>query len=404
MDIFNVLILPPISLESMMMAFLLLAPILFGYIVFIFWRYFKEAEFIKDMEWVLLEIKMPREINKSPQAMEVVFSVMHQTVEGNWYTKLTKGELRKWFSLELVSIGGSVHFYVRALKEYKNLIESQLYSQYPDIEIVEVEDYTKNVPYALKGSEWDLAGFNFALTKADPYPIKTYVDYGLDKDPKEEFKVDPFTAVVELLGSLKPGEQMWIQILIMATKDRFPKKGAWFKKTDWIGQAEEEIAKIMEKTVNENNPKGDATKLSSGDKNKIEAIERSVGKLGFDCGLRSIYLAKKDVFDKVNFGAMASVLKQFSSMDLNGFKPLNSTSVKYPWSDLTGRKEPRLKWYMFDSYRRRSYFYPPYRYPSFVLNTEELATIYHLPGQVAETPTLERIESKRSEPPANLPL
>jgi len=404
MNIFDVLILPPISGESLITSFLLVAPIVFAFLVFKLWRSLKEAQYIREMEWVLLEIRMPRQIDKSPQAMEVVFNALHQTNEGNWYTKLIKGELRPWFSLELVSVGGSVHFYIRTIKNFKNLIESQIYSQYPNVEITEAEDYTQNVPYALKGSDWDLAGFTFTLTKPDPYPIKTYVDYGLDKDPKEEYKVDPFTPLVELLGSLKPGEQMWFQFLVMATKDRFSEKKSWFKKTDWQGEAEKEVEKIMAKTTSDDNKKGDSMRLSPGDKTKLEAIQRSIAKPGFDVGFRTIYLGKKDVFDKVNFGAMASVTKQFSSMELNGFKPLNSTSVKYPWNDIFGRKEPKLKWYMFDAYRRRSYFYAPYKYPPFVLNTEELATLYHLPGQVAETPTLGRIESRTSEPPPNLPI
>ena len=59
---------------------------------------------------------------------------------------------------------------------------------------------------------------------------------------------------------------------------------------------------------------------------------------------------------------------------------------------------------IFDAYVRRSYFYAPYKAKPFVLNSEELATIYHFPGGVAETPTFTRIESRKGEPPANLPV
>ena len=40
----------------------------------------------------------------------------------------------------------------------------------------------------------------------------------------------------------------------------------------------------------------------------------------------------------------------------------------------------------------------------FILNTEELATIYHFPGQTASSPALKRIASTKAEPPVNLPL
>jgi hypothetical protein len=59
---------------------------------------------------------------------------------------------------------------------------------------------------------------------------------------------------------------------------------------------------------------------------------------------------------------------------------------------------------MFDAYRRRGYFYPPYVKKQMVLTTEEIATIYHFPGKMAATPSLPKIESKRSEPPTNLPV
>jgi len=60
-------------------------------------------------------------------------------------------------------------------------------------------------------------------------------------------------------------------------------------------------------------------------------------------------------------------------------------------------------------YRNRSFFYPEfypggYEYTPFVMTTEELATIYHFPGDVSRTPTLSRITAKRAEPPANLPI
>ena len=51
----------------------------------------------------------------------------------------------------------------------------------------------------------------------------------------------------------------------------------------------------------------------------------------------------------------------------------------------------------------------PFIFPNFfhhhiiVLNTEELATLWHFPGQILKVPTFERIESKEASPPTNLP-
>ncbi len=371
-------------------------------------RYIR-ADWIHKVDWVFLEIKVPREVNKSPAAMEVILSGLHQTSEGSLVDRYIKGRVRSWFSLELVSLGGVVHFYIRAERKYKNMIESQVYSQYPGVELFEVDDYVQAMPYGQPDADWEMWGVEFKFTQPDPYPIKTYVDYGLDKDPKEEFKIDPMTPMLEFLGSIGPGEQLWFQFLIMATKERYPKPGHWFKMQDWREEGKALIKKIMEEKAgaskDETNPLFTSEfSLTAGERDVIKAIDRSISKYGFDCGIRAMYFGKGEAFQGINIPRLLSSLKQYGSLNLNGFKPLLTTSFDYPWQDYSGVRLARRKRRMFKAYIRRGYFYPPFLRPPLVLNTEELATMYHIPGQVAETPTLSRIESKRGEPPPNLPI
>jgi ABC-type sugar transport system permease subunit len=105
----------------------------------------------------------------------------------------------------------------------------------------------------------------------------------------------------------------------------------------------------------------------------------------------------------LNLGLLNSI-RQYSTLNLNGFKPVRKTTINYPWQDFRNIRLERWKRQMFDLYRRRSYFFPPHKRRPFVLNREELATIYHFPGQVATTPSLEHIESKKAVPPVNLPI
>ncbi|MEK7642817.1 MAG: hypothetical protein AAB392_03415, partial [Patescibacteria group bacterium] len=193
-------------------------PIAFIYAAFNAWVRYRRAEYWNNkLGSVLLEIKLPREITKSPLAMELVLNQMHQPPdEGNWYWKYWRGQTRSWFSLEIVSFGGDIHFYVWARRKYKNGIETHLYSQYSGIEISEVEDYTKD--FYFDPSQHEMTACQWELSDPDPYPIATYVDYGLDKDPKEEFKVDPLTSQLEFLGSLPKGHNCWIQIIVRAHK------------------------------------------------------------------------------------------------------------------------------------------------------------------------------------------
>src|SRR3989344_4683825 len=85
-------------------------PIFLVYLAWKLWYYYKQAIYIRETPWVMLEIKLPREMSKSPKAMEVVLGVFAQSFEGNKWTRFTQGIVRTYFSLELVSLGGTIHF------------------------------------------------------------------------------------------------------------------------------------------------------------------------------------------------------------------------------------------------------------------------------------------------------
>ena len=102
-------------------------PIVFFVLLFKSWLYYRRSAYWQKMGSVLLEVKLPAEIFKSPVAMEVVLSSMHQTAdESNWYQKWWLGQTRSWFSLELVSIGGQIRFFIWCRKKYRNSIEGHL--------------------------------------------------------------------------------------------------------------------------------------------------------------------------------------------------------------------------------------------------------------------------------------
>lgn len=383
-------------------------PLLIVYLLWVVYVAYIRAKWIKSRTHFLLEIKVPKEVSKSPKAMEVVLSQLHQPTEGSLIEQYVQGRVRSWFTLEMASFGGDVHFYIRCEAKYRQLVESQVYSQYPGVEVTEAEDYAYKVPYGLPNTDWNFFGLEFKLTKPDAYPIKTYVDYGLDKDPKEEFKIDPLTSVLEYLGSLGPGEQSWVQIGIMAARKRYHKPGSLFGTQSWQDAGKEEVKKILgddkPKKPDEKRSFG-AFALSPGEREKLEAVERGMMKYGFEVGYRVFYLARKDNFIGTQIGRMMNSTKQYGSENLNGFKFGIWTDFDYPWQDFMGWRLARRKREMFENYRRRAFFWPPvHNTPIFVLNTEELATIYHFPGLVATTPTLGRIMSKRGEPPVNLPV
>ncbi|MDQ5927658.1 MAG: hypothetical protein QG633_96 [Patescibacteria group bacterium] len=410
------------------------------------WLTYRRTLFITKKQPVLLEIRIPKETNKSPLAMELAlngfFSVSGEKTMKDRYIK---GSVRAWFSLELVSIEGQVKFFIWTWKDHVKNIQNNLYAQYPNIEVIEVPDYT--LAFLYDKDRADIYAVEFILAKPDAYPIKTYVDYGLDRDPKEEFKIDPITPVLEYLGGLGKGEQAWIQIIVRAHRDEggifagfkgiddffafIPAvKDRLSKKTDnWKESVQKEVdsivkkRKIKDKSADEEEENGRIS-LTTFEKDTVTALERSVSKLPFDVGIRGLYLAEKDVFNPAHKGAINGVMGQYGTQHLNGFRPGPTTGYDYWYQDPTGKLISEMKREMFEAYRERGWFHPPYqekhlpplsffskllmqtdskRLP-YVLNAEELATIFHFPGGVAQTPTFGRIESRKAEPPKNLPF
>ena len=389
------------------------------------WLKYVRLDYIKRAGEVLLEIRVPKIIEKTPKAMELFFMAMYETGSVEYNETYWDGKIRPWFSYEIASFGGDIHFYVWTLARYRNVLEAQLYAQYPTIEIVEVPDYTKKKVYNPPHNfMW---GTYFVLQKPDPYPIMTYVDYGLDKETEEEYKVDPLSTLLEYLGSMKKGEEVWIQILTQAYKMRGIKEGQPFGEKDWIAEGQKEANKIMKR-----DPKTKSSRkvtesgfpiiptLTEWEKKQVEAIERSLDKRAFWCTARLCYHAEKEVFHLRSpsvSGLLGTFRKPFNSNLLNGFKLGWYTDIADPTKDflfLFGLKNwamniyiPRYAKFFIDAFRRRSFFYAPYRNwhsKPYILTTEELATIFHIPGSVVTTPTFERIPSKKVEPPANLPV
>lgn len=415
---------------------LLVATIVVFKIAWELWLHYVRQSFMAGIDYVLLEIVPPRDVLRSPKAMELFFTnaLYHWSNKGG-LEKYWQGAIWFWYSLELVSIEGQVHFYIRTPTRIKELIETQMYAQYPQAQIKVVEDYTLAVSDISEESGWKLWGCEFELEQPEFYPIKTYVDFGLDKDPKEEYKVDPISPVIELFAALKKGEQMWCQIVVRPSKKEYHTKGTWFGKHDWIKEAEIELDRLLEdyKTPTDTAPnrKGRPAGFAGTDP-KVKGISSKINKLAFDTGIRVCYVARKEAWDMNNRRNIRLIFRQYTNPFVNGLRRTNATQADSLGGGgflgsfflLSDKKVEILCNRMLNEYRTRSFFHSALRNiiksklpwpisptfilayfdsPVFVLNVEELATLWHFPGQILQIPTLERIESKEASPPTNLP-
>ncbi len=409
--------------------------IILGRIGWIMWLHYIQQDFISGIDFVLLEIVPPRDVLRSPLGMELFITnaLYHFSYKGG-KEEYWQGAVWFWFSLEIASIDGQVHFYIRTPTRVRGLIETQMYAQYPQAQVKAVEDYTLAVDEISPRSAWNGWGCEFGLLRPEAFPIKTYIDYKLDKDPKEEFKVDPISAVVELFASIGKGEQMWLQIVVTPSKKMWRTKGTWFGKHDWVEESKEQIKNLLLPYARENkkvSQEGAYTReYRTPDflKNAVTGMSAKTSKLGFETGIRVMYVAKKETFDMSNRRNIRLIFRQYEKPDSNGFDRINSAQADRYSGIFPASKETvmMLADRMLHEYRERAFFHLPLRHHLFsqstipwplsgiakayihhhtyVLNTEELATIWHFPGQITRVPTLTRIESKEASPPSNLPM
>jgi len=418
---------------------------------FYFW-WVRWEVWYKKRKWVVLEVRPPRENVKPFKAMEDVITTFWGIYGGpNWREIHLEGVpptvAGTWISFEIASFGGEIHFYLRVPSGLKDFIEANLYAHYPDLEISVVEDYTKKVPQNIPNQEWDLMGDDFSLLKKDCYPIKTY-SYFFEERPevaREEKRIDPFNALIEALSKFQEGEQFWLQIVACPiTNNEFP----------WIDMGREEIKKLGEEVSKKwaASPKkktfGEETKdilwkeivlgkeekppsppslptpwpppeLVREEEEKIKAIQNKIKKHGWKVWIRSLYLCQKT---KPHFFGNWLIGRQyfhhFGTENLNGIVFWGPTRCKihywFPRRRLYVRKRK-----MFQNYVERmpstfprsmegelSRFHLGPKGPGIrgvvILNSEELATIYHFPAKIL-SPNVVAVEAKKAAPPSALP-
>ncbi len=415
--------------------------LLLCYISFKFWLHYIQQDFISGITWVLLEVIPPREVLRSPEAMELFLTnaLYHMSNKGG-KEEYWQGAVWFWFSLEIVSIDGQVHFYIRTPSRIQGLIETQMYAQYPQAQVRVVEDYTLAVDEISPKSAWNAWGAEFKLDKHEAFPIKTYVDYKLNDDPKEEYKIDPISPLIEFFGSLQKGEQAWMQLVITPSKKEFHTEGTWFGHHDWVKESRIQIQKMLLPFTAERSKVSNPSDISKEIRSPkfmddvVEAMSKKISKVGFEAGIRVMYVAKKEIFPPGkrtnNSRNIRLIFRQYAKPDCNQLERCNPTQGDAYGGIFSIGPELVMKISdrMLTEYRERSFFHNAMRHTlladkfpipwpispflilgykhqhTYVLNTEEIATLWHFPGQILKVPTLERIESKEASPPPNLPI
>ncbi|MEZ4104544.1 MAG: hypothetical protein R3B60_04665 [Candidatus Paceibacterota bacterium] len=388
-------------------------PLTLFYITYDRWMWYVRLKFTIDNGRTTLRLHLPQEVLKSPEAMESVFTHIHNVqTPDNLMQSYIDGKHPLIFSFELVSIGGEIRFYINVpTKKTKNAVEAQLYAQYPGIEIVEEQfDYTDEVTW--NPDKYEMMVFHMGKKENEVLPIKTYIDFGLDKMPKEEEKFEPMAAMIEQISKIKPYERVWVQFLVVPhTKKAFKNGYLVYKKPTWEGAAQAEVEKIMKrdkKTTTDQDTGEKQTNLTPLEREKVTAIERNVGKYAYETTIRWVYITETGKFDGDIIGPIIRTFAQYDIMNRNGVGVRWRTDFNYNFiSDPSGRKKAYWKKEELMDYKLREYNIRDkrdYADKPKVMSAEELATMFHIPGSTVITPSMPRITSTRKEAPSNLPV
>ena len=318
-----------------------------GYLFFLWWRERDREE--RSFNMVLLQVVLPRDNEIKIDAAEQLFQSLYSLKKGGRFSFLKP---QAYFSLEIVGRSKDIRFYVCTSRSSQDLVERQIYAFYPQAVVTPVDEH--NI-FSKKGK---VAYAHFQFKDSPFYPIKVYKD----------FPIDPLSSVTSTLSKLEKGEGAAIQILVTPVKGRWQKMGREYLSRTKKAEADPEKASFKM------------------DPKAMEKIEEKCSKSGFEIEIRIVVCSKTKKEAKSHLSNIKSALSQFSS-DQNGF------SGKKTW----------LKRAFMINFIYRYRFFSIFPSSRVILNTEELATLFHFPNKTIETPNVYWLNAKRAPVPPRIP-
>ncbi|MCX6812840.1 MAG: type IV secretion system DNA-binding domain-containing protein [Candidatus Berkelbacteria bacterium] len=355
----------------------------------------------KTKDWLMLKISIPKErvVEQTEERLDFremagVIEPFFSNLEALFDPKLGKKIVgQDHISVEIISKKGLVSFYIGTPVALKESIEKSILSQYPDA-IVEVDETREFSIF--KNIKGEIAASNLRLLKKFFFPIKTY----------RHLEYDPLNGIVNAMSRLGENCNVGIQILIRPTDNtwRFAVEKA--AKGIQAGKSSQYYNTSANQRVSESffTFAGNVGKVAVGkslvdeEKDKLaqnqfrqnplqeqqlKLLAEKSGKTGFDCQIRVLSVAPTKEKAKETLSVITSAFSQFFTPENNGFKPKKAK-----------RQRETVANYIYRIYGRE---------PRLLLNTEELASIYHLPNRFTETPNIAWVYSKKESPPPALP-
>lgn len=312
-------------------------------------------------------------------------------------------------SFEIIA-KGAIRFFVAVPRAYREILEKQILAYYPNAAVEETKEFrifdapdSPATPAAQSPAETSDtpapspapvaptlvgAAAELRLLRRFVLPVKTY----------QELESDPLNSITNTLSKLGESSRGAVQILIRPTSGGWQRtvfaaaravqegKPATMFQTSWYGRLAMALGfGLGESLRNSQNKQGmpNQVKLTPMQEELLKDLNEKSSKVGYETQIRLVVLSPTLQEAETNLNSLSSSFAQFQSPRSNGFR------VRRSGSFLTTARDFLL----------RSFTAPRDQ----ILNTAELASLYHLPNRFTETPSIEWLLARTLAPPVNLP-
>ncbi len=307
---------------------------------------------------------------------EVMYNILASTVYKGFKSKIYG---QRHLSFEIVSKEGLIYYYAVVPFPLLDVVKQAISTAYPAARIEETD--SKNI--FDEGSLVDnVVGGEFSLREDAAYPILTY----------QESKKDASRSLLNALSKAKGKDGVSLQILIRPAGDNWAKNSLTVakdyreekttkKKKNFFWNLSDLLEALWKPPEVKEGETKETKQLNSVDQSKIEAIENKAKHVGFETLIRVVVSSDNKIKSEAILQNIMASFSLFNSPSMNGFK-FNKTKK----SD-----------HLVAAYIMRLF---PQEIDKNILNSIELATIFHLPSQ-KDIPTaqLKRLSIKQVDGP-----
>lgn len=311
---------------------------------------------------------------------QTIYNIIASTVKSGLKSKFYG---QRYFSFEIIGSQGSVYFYAAVPVVLVEVVKQAIVSAYPSARLDEVSEHNIfNQVGKLPGT----VGGELELKKSFAYPIATY----------QEIKRDGMQALLNALSTLTKEDGAAIQILMRPANERWREHskgvaetkrngeksskggevGAWLKSFAMALAKPPEPSKEGEKKKKE---------LSNIEQATIDSIDEKTRQVGYEVLIRLVVSSNISQRAQAILSNIVASFSVYDSPGKNGFKYVPAKDIDKLATDYILRIFPQSKQHM-------------------VLNSTELATIFHFPDQKnIPTSQLSRQASKQVDGPRDIP-